>query len=285
MPVCNCSCEARRQPRCQTPHGLVQSECGLDRTAPGVFVRHRVAEHGQQSVALHTHDRATPTRHGLLVGNAQRRQQRRVLLGLHRAGQFSRTRQIREQQSDVVTTALHSRIHSGCGCGRWHRAAHRSPATFQRIGHVGMGVVAPTQMMTQGPWRASAGTCGRHGPAAPSGGATCSSGLRSAFTAQRHAIAAATITSTAPDRIADEYIGSAAGFDQRAEQRRRGETADAGADRVEDRDRERAHLEREHLAHRQVGRTRRRRGEEEHRRPRQRLRGRVEHARRRSPSR
>ena len=89
---------------------------------------------------------------------------------------------------------------------------------------------------------------------------------------------AATITSTAPISIAHEHIGAAAALDQRAEERRRGEAADAGADRVEDRDRDRAHLQREHFAHREVGGARRRGREEEDRGPRERLRVRIEEA-------
>jgi hypothetical protein len=57
------------------------------------------------------------------------------------------------------------------------------------------------------------------------------------------------------DRIADEHVRPTAGLDQRAEQRRRGKAAGTGPDRVEDRDGDRAHLERKHLARRQVRRT------------------------------
>jgi hypothetical protein len=126
--------EAGRQGRCQPPHGLVQAQRGLDGAAAGVLLRHGVAEHGQQPIALHAHDGAAPARHGLLVGDAQRGQQRRVLLRLHRAGQFGRAREIGKQQRDVV--AVRRRPRSRCRSGgrglilRDHRrASHRSRAS------------------------------------------------------------------------------------------------------------------------------------------------------------
>src|SRR5579862_3379422 len=58
-----------------------------------------------------------------------------------------------------------------------------------------------------------------------------------------------------------------AGRDQHAEQQRAGDAADAGADGVEEGNGERANLQRENLAHRQIGRACRRGGEEEHDHP------------------
>src|SRR4051812_20157650 len=65
------------------------------------------------------------------------------------------------------------------------------------------------------------------------------------------------------DRIAEEDPVAAAGLDQGAEQRRCGEATRARADRVEDRDGECAHFQREHLADCEIRRTRRGGGEKE----------------------
>ena len=108
---------------------------------------------------------------------------------------------------------------------------------------------------------------GRYSPAADSGAATSSRGFLSAATAKRRATAAAKSIRKAPKKIAGEDIGTVAALDQQTEQERRDDAADAGADRVEEGDRHGADFERETLAHRQIGRARGGRSEEEDDRP------------------
>src|SRR5258705_11536350 len=70
-----------------------------------------------------------------------------------------------------------------------------------------------------------------------------------------------------PEKITSKDTHSRAGIDQAAEKPGIEDTADAGPDRVEERDRQGADLERKWFADRQIGRTRRRRGEEEDNHP------------------
>ena len=97
--------------------------------------------------------------------------------------------------------------------------------------------------------------------------ATVSSDLRSAATPQTASTAAAPIIKAGADEIAGGDAAPRAGSDQHAEQDRSGNAAGGGADGVKKRDRQRADLQRENLAHRQIGGARRRRSEEEHGHP------------------
>src|SRR5581483_5400643 len=72
--------------------------------------------------------------------------------------------------------------------------------------------------------------------------------------------------------------GAAAALDHRAEERRPGEAAERGAEGVEDRDRDGAHLERKHFAHGEVGGAGGSGGDEEDRAPAQGERGRAQGA-------
>src|SRR5580692_5439482 len=78
------------------------------------------------------------------------------------------------------------------------------------------------------------------------------------------------------DHIAHGDAQARAGTDQHAEQQWAGDAADAGADGIEEGDGEGANLQRENLAHRQIRRACRRRGEEEYGHPGDGQRGRGE---------
>ena len=72
----------------QFAHPLVQVERGVNGAPAIVFARDRVAEHRQQAIALHPHHHAAMLGDVHLVGAAQIGQQRGVVFGLHRPGQF-----------------------------------------------------------------------------------------------------------------------------------------------------------------------------------------------------
>ena len=80
------------------------------------------------------------------------------------------------------------------------------------------------------------------------------------------------------DQITAEHARARAGVDQRAEQPRSGNAAYPGPDRVEERNRKRANLQRKCLAHGEIGRACRGRGEEEDDAPGKRLLRRAERA-------
>ena len=90
----------------QFAHPLVQVERGVNGAPAIVFARDRVAEHRQQTIALHPHHHAAMLGDVHLVGAAQFGQQGGVVLGLHRPGQFGRMREVGEQQGDIAPTGV-----------------------------------------------------------------------------------------------------------------------------------------------------------------------------------
>ena len=87
-------------------HPLMNFQRRADRAASVVLACLRIAEQGQQAVALHTHDHAAVARDGVLVDLAQRCQHGRVMLGLHALGQLGGLRQIGEEQREITPARL-----------------------------------------------------------------------------------------------------------------------------------------------------------------------------------